>query len=138
METRVMKIMWTIAALAGSVTLVDAQQTTPRVPPPASPAPTARPSRVTTPEPVRAPSGQSLLPGIDWLLEPPGAMTLLAPGQTGLTPLPPFPSLEPLVAIAPMAVEFPSVLAWPNVEFTPMPGQSLIEFPPLPDRKSVV
>jgi len=35
-----MKIMWTIAALAGSVTLVNAQQTPRRVPPapPATPA----------------------------------------------------------------------------------------------------
>jgi hypothetical protein len=86
METKVMKIMWTIAALAGSVTLVNAQQSPRRVPPPATPV-TPAPAPATTPraerpDPVIAPSGQTLLPGIDWLLDPPGAMTLIAPGRT--------------------------------------------------------
>ncbi len=131
-----MKIMWTIAALAGSVTLVSAQQS-PRVPPPAQPTPAPKPSpRVTRPEP--------LLPGIDWLFDVPPSMSLIAPGQWALTPFPPLPALEPLMPlepIAPMAIEFPPMSPLPgqsmSFEFpmpAPRPGQSpmAIEFPPFP------
>jgi hypothetical protein len=48
---------------------------------------------------VVAPSGLTPLPGIDWLLDPPGAMTLLAPGQNAFTPFPPLPSLSALEPI---------------------------------------
>jgi len=133
METKVMKIMWTIAALAGSVTLVSAQQSgAPRVPAPAPTAPTPKPApRVTRPEP--------LLPGIDWLLEAPPSMSLIAPGQTAITPMPP---LEPLPAMPPMGFEFPMLAPLPGqapmaIEFpmlAPLPGQApmAIEFPPFP------
>jgi TolA-binding protein len=122
METKVMKITWTIAALAGSVTLVNAQQSPRRVPPtpPATPAPAS--PRAERPEPAVAPGGLTPLPGIDWLLDPPGAMTLLAPGQNTITPFPPLPwlpALEPLTAIAPMAIEFPTLPPLP-----PLPAQS--------------
>ena len=108
-----MKIMWTIAALACSVTLVNAQQS-PRRPSAPAPAPTPQP-RAQIAEPWLAPpSGQTPLPGMG-LFDPP-SMALLAPGQT---PLAPFPSIEPLE---------------PLMALTPTPGQwSMgIEFPPLP------
>lgn len=110
-----MKIMWTIALLAGSVTLVNAQQS-PRVPQPApAPAP-ARSPRARAPEPVLAPiTGQMSLPGVEWLLETPPHMSLFAPGQGSLAPLPPLEPLEPLMALTPMPGQ------WPMVEFTPLP-----------------
>lgn len=119
-----MKILWTIAALAGSVTLVSAQQSPRRPPTPAPPAPAPK-VRVQVPEPARPPSGQTLLPDIDWLFDMPSPMSLLAPGQAPLTLLPPLDLLEPLAAMAPMAIEFPAM--------APLPGQSMgIDFPPLP------
>ena len=114
-----MKITWTIAALAGSVTLVNAQQTgkpgtPPRAPtPPAAPAPTARP-RVAPPESVLAP--------LPWT-------SLIAPGEMPLTPFPPLAALEPLIAPGQMSIEFPPL---PSIEFTPVPGQWSFEFPPMP------
>ena len=136
-----MKIMWTIAALSSSVTLVDAQQT-PRVPP-AAPVPAPAP-RVERPTP--APSGQWMLPGVDVFLEPPGAMTLIAPGQTMITPFPPLPALAPLPPlelIAPMAMDFPMVAPLPGQHplwidapmavdlpmLAPLPGQYMIDVP---------
>lgn len=118
-----MKIMWAIAALSSSVTLVNAQQA-PRVPPAtAVPAPAPAPSpRAERPAPV--PSGQWMLPGVDPFLDPPGAMALIAPGQTMITPFPPLPALAPLPAldaIAPMAVDFPML--------APLPGQHMIDVP---------
>ena len=110
-----MKITWTIVALAGSVTLVNAQQSPRRPPTPATPAPAPK---ARAPEPV-SPAGQ-MLPGVDWLLDMPSAMAPLAPGQSPLTPLPPLsplPSLDLFESLAPMAP----------------PGQSMgIDFPPLP------
>jgi TolA-binding protein len=124
METRVMKIMWTIAALASSVTLVNAQPSPPRPIAPVAPAPAPK-VRVQVPDPVLAPSGQMLLPGIDWLLDVPSPMSLIAPGQMPLTPLPPLDPLEPLAVLAPMPFELPTPAM--------LPGQSMgIDFPPLP------
>lgn len=137
-----MKIMWAIAALSSSVTLVNAQQT-PRVPP-AAPVPAttpAPPPRAERPAPL--PGGQWMLPGVDPFLEPPGAMTLIAPGQTMLTPFPPLPALEPLTAIAPMAIEFPMLAPLPGQQplwidmpmagdfpmLAPLPGQNMIDVP---------
>ncbi|HEX6314813.1 MAG TPA: HEAT repeat domain-containing protein [Gemmatimonadaceae bacterium] len=121
METRVMKIMWTIAALSCSVTLVSAQQAPrrPQATKPVAPAPTPRPRAQAT-EPVLAPPS-GLMPGVDWLLDPPGA--LIAPWEP-LTPLPPLDPIEPMVAIAPMPFEL--------APLTPLPGQWSIEFPPEP------
>ena len=142
-----MKIMWTIAALSSSVTLVNAQQA-PRVPP-AAPAPASAPSpRVERPTP--APSGQWMFPGVDVFLEPPGAMALIAPGQTMLTPFPPLPALAPLPAlemISPMAMDFPMLAPTPGQHplwidapmamdlpmLAPFPGQNMLDVPtPLP------
>jgi HEAT repeat protein/TolA-binding protein len=110
-ENPVMKIMWTIAALACSVTLVSAQQPPPPRRPtatrPAAPAPTARP-RVQVD--VELPS--TLLPGVDWTLDAPGVHSLWAPGQFSLSPT---PSFEPFVALAPTFELAP-------FEFTPMPA----------------
>lgn len=115
-----MKIMWTIAALACSVTLVNAQQSAPpaRRPDaakPVSPAPTPR-ARAQITEPWIAPA-----PGVDWLLDPPGAMTLIAPGQTSLTPLPPLEPMEPLMALAPWPAQTPAI---PMEPLTPLPSMS--------------
>ena len=82
-----------------------------RLPVPA-PAPAPRAARRASGSRARR---QWLLPGVDWLLDAPGAMTLIAPGQTMLTPFPPLPALEPVTAIAPMAVDFPML--------APLPGQ---------------
>lgn len=114
-----MKIMWTIAALSCSVTLVSAQSSPrrPQAARPAAPAPTPRP-RVQPTEPVLAPPSGQFLPGVDWLLDPPGA--LIAPWEP-LTPLPP---TEPLMAIAPMPFELAPLPL--------LPGQLSIEFPPEP------
>ena len=111
-----MKIMWTIAALAGSVTLVSAQQS-PRAPQPAT-APTPAPKvRIRTPEPVLAP-----LPGVDFMLDTPSPMALIAPGQWDITPLPPF---EPLMALPPIEFELPSLAIKPGQTPIPFEFQSL-------------
>ena len=141
-----MKIMWAIAALSSSVTLVDAQQA-PRVPP-AAPVPAPAPAPPTRAErPTPAPSGQWMLPGVDVFLDPPGAMTMIAPGQTMLTPFPPLPALEPFTAIAPLAMDFPMLAPLPGQHplwidapmavdlpmLAPLPGQNMIDVPtPLP------
>ena len=134
-----MKIMWAIAALSSSVTLVNAQQT-PRVPP-AAPVPATAP-RAERPTP--APSGQWMLPPVDVFLDLPGAMTMIAP--LAITPFPPLPALAPLPALemtlpitmdfqllaplpgqhplwidAPMAVDLPML--------APLPGQYMIDVP---------
>ena len=111
-----MKIMSTIAALACSVTLVNAQQSgtpsTPRRPSATTPAPAAKP-RVQITEPwVTAPGAQTPLPPLEWTELP--SIAPLAPGQTPLLPLSPLEALEPLMA--PMALEFPMI--------TPRPGQA--------------
>lgn len=93
-----MKISWTIAALACSVTLVEAQTPAPRRP--VSPAPTPAPAPTPRPRadrPLLPPSG-ALLPGFDWLLDAP---TPLPP----LEPLMPLEPMVPLAPLAPMAVE---------------------------------
>ena len=117
-----MKIMWTIAALAGSVTLVDAQVT----PPPARPAPSVvSPAPAPTPRPPRSERPlEPLMAGVDWLLDAPSPMALIAPGQ-GLAPLPPMEPLEPLMALAPMPGQ------WPMIEFTPLPELAPLA-PPAP------
>ena len=126
-----MKIMWTIAALAGSVTLVDAQ-VTPRPVPPAPPV--VAPAPAPTP---RSPRAEPLLAGVEWPLEVPSPMSLIAPGQWPT--LPPLEPLEPLVALTPMpgqlslGIEFPSLpelapfpaLA-PMVSLTPFPSEPLL------------
>ena len=125
-----MKIMWTIAALAGSVTVVNAQQS-PRRPTPPTPAPAPATPRAERPEPVLAPSAPTPLPSIDWLLDPPGALTLIGPGLNVITPLPPLAGLEPLAALAPMAIDWPTpalpAMAPMAVDFpmlAPLPSQS--------------
>ena len=137
-----MKIMWAIAALSSSVTLVDAQQA-PRVPP-AAPVPAPAPAPPTRAErPTPAPSGQWMLPGVDVFLDLPGAMTMIAPGQTMLTPFPPLPALEPFTAIAPLAMDFPMLAPLPGQHplwidapmavdlpmLAPLPGQNMIDVP---------
>lgn len=120
-----MKIMWTIAALAGSVTLVDAQQSPRR---PSTPAPSVvTPAPTPAPRPPRAERPlESVLAGVDWLLDVPSPMSLIAPGQAPLTPLPPLEPLESLMALAPMAGQ------WPMIEFTPLPELApLAPFAPL-------
>lgn len=119
-----MKIMWTIAALAGSVTLVNAQQSPrqPTTPAPSivapAPAPTPRPRRV---EPLLEP----LMLDLDFRFDLPSPMALLAPGQGSLTPLPPMEPLEPLMALAPMPGQSPMV------EFTLAPPAPLSPMAPL-------
>jgi hypothetical protein len=96
MENTVMKITWTIAALAGSVTLVGAQ-VTPRPPAPAAPtapAPSPRPRAERPVEPLLAP-----LPDVMWLLDAPSAMHMIAPEP--LLPLAPLVPLTPMQALAP-------------------------------------
>lgn len=143
-----MKSLWTIAALACSASLVNAQQPPP--PParpgttrPAAPAPTPKP-RVQITDPVLAP-----LPRVDWLLDAPGAMTLpeqwpfdfpmLAPrsGQMAMEFPPhewtPMPALAPLVIEAPMAIEMPSLpmaIEMPSLVIAPSPMTPLA--PPVP------
>src|SRR5687768_1204514 len=121
METKVMKIMWTIAALAGSVTLVSAQQS-PRAPQPAT-APTPAPKvRIRTPEPLLAP-----LPGVDLILDLPSPVAFIAPVLWDIVPLPP---LEPPMALPPLEFDLPSLAIKPGqapipFEFqswTPLPG----------------
>jgi TolA-binding protein len=139
METKVMKIMWTIAALSGSVTLVNAQQSPRRPTTPApsivapAPAPTPRPRRV---EPLLEP----LMLDLDFRFDLPSPMALIAPGQGSLTPLPPMEPLEPLMALAPMPgqspmVEFtlpslaplsPMAPLTPMVPMTPWPSEPLL------------
>lgn len=108
-----MKIMWTIAALAGSVTLVSAQQSPRR---PSAPAPSiVAPAPSPTPRPPRAERLlEPLMLDLDLRLDLPSPVALIAPGQ-GLTPLPPMEPLEPLMALAPMPGQ------WPMVEFAPLP-----------------
>jgi HEAT repeat protein len=150
METKVMKIMWTIAALACSVSLVDAQQSAPParrpgVAKPASPAPTPRP-RVQITEPM------------EWLLEPPAAalaplpalepmepLMALAPGQNWLPvapwePLTPFPPLEALSPMTPLEPLVPLTPMVPQAPMAPlaMPGQMSIDWSPLPGEMSLI
>ena len=120
-----MKTTWTIAALSLSVSLVSAQQS-PRVPPAPAPTPAPAPPRADRPSPVAAPSGQFMLPGVDWLLEPPGAPLAMLPAIPfePLTPLPSlgmdFPLFVPLPGQAPLAM----------LDFqTPLPGQGLFDMP---------
>jgi TolA-binding protein/HEAT repeat protein len=140
METKVMKIMWTIAALAGSVTLVNAQQS-PRAPTTPAPAPAPK-GRVRAPEAVRpGGSGQMKQPGIDRLLETPPEMSLFTPGVTALTPMPPMEPLEPFMSLAPLAIELP--LSFEFAPFNPRPGQSplaidLPSFAPMPSVSPMV
>lgn len=133
-----MKITWTIAALAGSVTLVNAQQSPRRVPPPATPvtpAPVpATAPRAERPDPVVAPSGLTPLPGVDWLIDPPRAPELLVPGQNLLTPFPPLPSLsalEAVTALTPIAAEFPVLAPLPDLAPLAIDWPSPIELPDL-------
>lgn len=120
-----MKITWTIAALASSVTLVDAQAT-PRRAPPVAPAPVVTPTPAPRPRAERP--MEPLLAGVDWLLDAPGAM--LAPEAfSPLTPFPPLPPLEPMMALEPL-MELPMP---PFEVFTPMaPLAPLAPMAPLP------
>lgn len=154
-----MKSLWTIATLACSTSLVNAQQSPP--PParpgttrPAAPAPAPKP-RVQITGPVLAP-----LPSADWLLDAPGALTLpeqwpfdfpmLAPrsGQMAIEFPPhewtPMPALAPLAIEAPMAIEMPSLVIAPS-PMTPLappvptswdllPQGPTTPRPPAPDR----
>ena len=134
-----MKIMWAIAALSSSVTLVNAQQT-PRVPP-AAPVPATAP-RAERPTP--APSGQWMLPPVDVFLDLPGAMTMNAP--LAITPFPPLPALAPLPALEmtlPITMDFQLLAPLPGQHplwidapiavdlpmLTPLPGQYMIDVP---------
>jgi TolA-binding protein len=131
-----MKIMWTIAALACSVTLVNAQQSPRRPsatkPAPAQPAPAPKP-RVQIAEPWATPLAITEL-------------ELLAPGQTPL-PSPSMalealelPMLAPRPGQMPMALEFPTLAPFPGqtpmaLEFpmlAPAQGGGITPFPPLP------
>ena len=102
-----MKIKWTIAALACSVTLVNAQQS-PRPSPAAKPsAPAPRPRvQITEPWVTPAPAPMAL-PGVDLELPP---MAMLAPGQ-GITPFPPMP-VSPLRFFVTTTSVLPS--QWPR------------------------
>jgi TolA-binding protein len=127
-ENPVMKIKWTIAALACSVTLVNAQQT-PRPSPAAKPsAPAPRPRvQITEPWVTPAPAPMAL-PGVDLELPP---MAMLAPGQ-GITPFPPMPAMEPLLPFEPMAPMAPMAPMPPMEPLTPMPAmEPLVPFTPL-------
>ena len=124
-----MKIMWTIAALAGSVTLVNAQQS-PRVP---SAPSVVTPAPAPTPRPRAEPLLEPLMLDLDLRFDLPSPVALIAPGQ-GFTPLPPMEPLEPLMALAPMPgqspmVEFalpsPAPLA-PMAPMTPWPTEPMI------------
>ncbi len=105
-----MKILSTIAALACSVTLVNAQQSPRR---PTAPAPTPRP-RVQVAEPAIPSPAPMALPGVDMPELP--SMSLFTPGQwpapLALDALEPlslafeFPSLTPRPGQAPLALEF--------------------------------
>jgi TolA-binding protein len=130
-ENTVMKIMWTIAALACSVTLVNAQQSprrpSPAQPSPAKPAPAPKP-RVQIAEPWATPLAFTEL-------ELP-SMALLAPGQTAITPMPSFEMLEPLSIafelpmLAPRPGQTPMALEFPML--APGQGGGITPFPPLP------
>ena len=93
-----MKIMWTIAALACSVTLVNAQQSPRRPTPTAKPSAPAPKPRVHITEPWVTPFASTEL-------------ELLAPGQTPLPSITAldldFPMLAPRPGQTPMALEFP-------------------------------
>ena len=97
-----MKIMWTIAALSCSVSLVEAQQT------PRAQAP------VTVPAPATAPTPAPRAPRVvePWAIEMPSPMSMFTPMP--FEPIAPFPPMEPLPALAPME-------AWPMEPLTPMP-----------------
>jgi TolA-binding protein len=117
-----MKTLWTIAALASSVTLGNAQQAPRRDPPtPAPSSPRSAPAPRGVVEPMLAPSGQHLLPGVPEfpLLDMPG-VPLMA---LDVTPLPPLPSLAPMVALQ----------AEPLLDFPPlaMPAQAMLPMEPL-------
>ena len=101
-----MKIMWTIAALSGSVTLVNAQQSPRR---PSTPAPgIVAPAPAPTPRPRAEPLLEPLMLDLDLRFDLPSPVALIAPGQ-GFTPLPPMEPLEPLMALAPMPGQSPMV-----------------------------
>jgi TolA-binding protein len=127
-----MKIMSTIAALACSVTFVNAQQS-PRRPSTPTPAPTPRaPAPIAEPLLAPLPSGQTPLPGVDLFERP--AMALLAPGLAPLAPMAPFETFEPLMAMQPlpgqwsMGIEFP---AFPTpAPFAELPSQFLSSVTP--------
>jgi TolA-binding protein/HEAT repeat protein len=124
-ENTVMKIMSTIAALACSVTLVNAQQP-PRRPATPAPAPTPRaPAPIAEPLLAPLPSGQTPLPGVD-LFER-SAMALLAPGLAPLAPMAPFEMVEPLMPMQP----FPGQWSM-GIEFPPLP--SMAPFAELPSQ----
>ncbi len=130
-----MKITWAVAVLASSVTAVNAQQTPRPLPAPKSPVPATAPTpapapRAGRPEPV-------LFPDIDWLLDAPSAMTMIAPGQN-ITPFPPLPSMAPLPMELPMLAPLPGQLSLGidvpmAIDFPmPAPGQWMIEPPMAP------
>ena len=120
-----MKITWTIAALACSVTLVNAQQSPRRPTQTAKPSAPAPKPRVQITEPWVTPFASTEL-------------ELLAPGQTPLPSITPldldFPMLAPRPGQTPRALEF-SMLA-------PVPGQLPLafEFPmaPMPPMEPMV
>jgi TolA-binding protein len=114
METRVMKITWTIAALACSVSLVDAQRAprpaqAPVVVPTPTPAPTPRAPRAPRPlladEPFLLDSHVEPPSFLDWHIEAPA-----------------FPPMEPLMAMAPMEPMAPLAPMIPMEPMTPMPA----------------
>ena len=124
-----MKIMWTIAALACSVSLVSAQQS------PRRPSPTARPSapapkpRVQITEPWVTPAPLAL-PGVETSLELP-SLTMLVPGQVALEPM---MAPEPMMALdllAPRPGQSPMALE-SSVMLRPRQGGGITPFPPMP------
>ena len=133
-----MKITWTVALLASSVTAVHAQQTPRPVQAPKSPLPATAPTPAPAP---RAERPEPMLPGVDWLLDAPGAMTLIAPfpplpsiapspmGLPGLAPLPmELPMLAPLPGQMSLGIDVPMAIDFPSM---PAPGEWMIE-PMLP------
>lgn len=126
-----MKIMWTIAALACSVSLVNAQQSgkpgTPRPSPTAKPsAPAPRP-RVQITEPWMVTPAPMALPGDDLDLP---SMALLAPGQTPLL----MPGIDAVTAITPMVAPTPGQrsFAFEFPMLAPGQGGGITPFPPMP------
>ena len=134
-----MKITWAVAALACSVTMVHAQQTPRRAPPPSQPAtPPTAPTPAPAPSPRRAPV---LAPDFDLLLDAPSAMPMIEPGlritpfppMTAIAPieLPPLPMLPGQMSIdVPMAIEFQPTPPFPGQ--APMAIEPLIALPALP------
>ena len=119
-----MKIMWTIAALACSVTLVNAQQSPRRPTPTAKPAAPAPRPRVEIAEPWVTPAPIAL-PSIETSLEL-TSLTMLAPGQMVLEPMTMALELvSPRPGQSPMALES-------LVMVRPGQGGGITPFPPLP------